>query len=47
MHENTLRHEYVAESPITKLSDVSSGGSPSIQAGKSIIGMLEIKCINY
>lgn len=36
-----LRHEYGAVSPITKLSDVSSGGeSPMIHAGKSRIGIL-------
>lgn len=41
MHENILRHEYGAVSPITKLSDVSSGGeSPMMHAGKSNIGML-------
>lgn len=36
-----LRHEYGAVSPITKLSDVSSGGeSPMTHAGKSSIGIL-------
>lgn len=42
MHENMFRHEYGAVSPITKLSDVNSGGeSPIIQAGKSKIGILQ------
>lgn len=41
MHENMFRHEYGAVSPMTKLSDVSSGGeSPMMQAGKSNIGIL-------
>lgn len=44
IHENIFRHEYGAVSPITKLSDVSSGGeSPIIQAGKSKIGILQTK----
>lgn len=41
IQEKIFRHEYGAVSPITKLSDVSSGGeSPIIQAGKSKIGIL-------
>lgn len=41
MHENIFRHEYGAVSPMTKLSDVSSGGeSPIMHAGKSNIGIL-------
>lgn len=48
MHENMFRHEYGAVSPMTKLSDVSSGGeSPIIQAGKSNIGMLQKKKIFF
>lgn len=43
MHENMFRHEYGAVSPMTRLSDVSSGGeSPIMHAGKSKIGMLEM-----
>lgn len=46
MHENIFRHEYGAVSPITKLSDVNSGGeSPMIQAGKSKIGILFVSKI--
>lgn len=42
MHEKMFRHEYGAVSPITKLSDVNSGGeSPIIHAGKSNIGILQ------
>lgn len=41
MQENMLRHEYGAVSPITKLSDVNSGGaSPIMHDGKSKIGIL-------
>lgn len=47
MHENMLRHEYVAVAPMTKLSAVNSGGSPKIQAGKSLIGMLLIRLILF
>lgn len=44
MHENILRQEYGAESPMTKLSEVSSdGASPIMHAGKSIIGILSKK----
>jgi len=40
MHEKMFRQEYVAVAPMTKLSAVNSGGSPKIQAGKSLMGML-------
>lgn len=40
MQEKILRQEYVAVAPMTKLSAVNSGGSPNMQAGKSLIGML-------
>lgn len=41
MQEKIFRHEYGAVSPMTKLSDVNSGGeSPIIHAGKSNIGIL-------
>lgn len=47
IHENIFRHEYGAVSPITKLSDVNSGGeSPIIHAGKSKIGILNKNEIN-
>lgn len=42
MQENIFLHEYGAESPMTKLSDVNSyGASPIMHAGKSIMGILD------
>lgn len=47
MQENMLRQEYVAVAPMTKLSAVNSGGSPRMQAGKSLMGMLLTMKLNY
>lgn len=42
-----FRHEYGAVSPITRLSDVSSGGeSPITHDGKSSIGILKTPKLN-
>lgn len=43
MHENIFLHEKAAESPISRLSAVSSGWSPITLDGKSKIGILKHK----